>query len=259
MNPILQEYCQRFVKEKTPKSAQIDSFYTSIDIEKHFEKLPFLCDIDNFCLRLYLAMIQKQKICIYSDYDTDAITATGTMYRGLVELGFDWQNLEYYAPDRFAEGYGMNTMAVAELAQKFDLIISVDCGINSTQEAELVKTTNCDLIITDHHHLADQTPDCVAVVNCRLAGDYAKNTSELGSKYVQTHQVKNQELLDQIQKLEPNQTFSKIKTWNQKMQIDPNLYNNKPERFLTNSATGVGVAWFCLVWFGYFLEWMEQK
>lgn len=177
MNPILTKYCKRFEQTSRPDNyirPVFDEFFTNLDIKSHWEKLPYLHNIQNFCLRLLLAQLRGDKICIYSDYDTDAVTATATMYHGLIDIGFDSSNVEFYAPDRFTEGYGMNTEAIDMLSKKFDLIISVDCGINSWPEAEIVNQNNlknthqCDLIITDHHHLTDQIPDCTAVINCRM-------------------------------------------------------------------------------------------
>ena len=174
MNQILIDYCKRFEQTNKPDNYErpvFDEFFTNLDIINHWKKLPYLHNIQNFCLRLLLAQMRGDKICIYSDYDTDAVTATATMYHGLIDLGFDSSNVEFYAPDRFTEGYGMNTEAVDILSKKFDLIISVDCGINSWPEANIILENNnknehqCDLIITDHHHLTDQIPDCVAVIN----------------------------------------------------------------------------------------------
>ena len=260
MNPILTQYCARFVPqtEKQPnQKPDLETFFTALPLQTHYEKLPYLYDIQNFCLRVYLAMIKKEKICIYSDYDTDAITATASMYRGLVMLGFETQNIEFYAPDRFTEGYGMNTDAVRELTTKFDLIISVDCGINSVQEADIARQTNCDLIITDHHHLYDKIPGCTAVVNCRLAKIYYENNDKIGTQFENDSKEKTRNLLLQIQKIVDQDTFEKIENWARLSTRNIQEFENNPQLFLTESATGVGVAWFCLVWLGYFLDWVE--
>ena len=133
MHPILIDYTKRFKKDKV-QTLDISAFFTSLG--EHFEQeLPYLYDIETACSRLISALKNDHKICIYSDYDTDAVTATATMFWGLVLLGFKQENIEFYAPDRFTEGYGMNTEAVKMLCEKYDLIISVDCGINSTLEA----------------------------------------------------------------------------------------------------------------------------
>ena len=215
MHPIIIEYTQRF---NLKPAKQIDSFYTNLNIDEFIVKLPYLHDVEKFCMRLYKAFQQNHRICIYSDYDTDAVTATATMYWGLIELGFNKDLLSFYAPDRFTEGYGMNVDAISQLALKNDLIISVDCGINSVAEADKLREmrenslTQCELIITDHHHLSGYLPNCEAVCNPRLSFDWTQHTFEFDGKSEST-------LV-----------------------------------FLSDSVTGVGVAWFCLVWLGYFLE-----
>jgi DHH family len=292
MNPILIEYCKRFEQTSRPDNyvkPVFDEFFTNLNVSTHWEKLPYLHNIQNFCLRLLLAQIRGDKLCVYSDYDTDAVTATAVMYHGLLDLGFDPNNVEFYAPDRFTEGYGMNTEAIDKLSQKFDLIISVDCGINSWPEAEIVNQNNlknypldkegqtksgeiphrCDLMITDHHHLTDKIPDCVAVINCRMGEVYSQRSTEL--KEI------NQDLIDQIKKnlkLKPkvsknspllyntnlNHDISfqiKIQTWLASTQIQTNQYTTNPNKFLSQSVTGVGVAWFSLIWYAYFLEYIE--
>lgn len=206
MHPILLDYAKRFNKPNS-KTLEISGFFTSLD-EKYLAELPYLYDIEVATDRLKQALEQNQKICIYSDYDTDAVTATGTMYWGLTLLGFNPENLDFYAPDRFTEGYGMNPEAISMLCDKYDLIISVDCGINSVNEAKICQEKGIDLIITDHHHLSGELPKCLAVINPRLSEYYAKESA----KFVQK--------------------------------------NN----YLSSSVTGVGVAWFVVVWLAYRLK-----
>jgi hypothetical protein len=215
MNSSLLQYAKRFI---TQPIANITTFYTDFNSESFGDQLPYINQIEIFCDRLLQAYSQNEKICIYSDYDTDAVTATATMYWGLVELGFDIENLSFYAPDRFTEGYGMNVQAVSEIAMKNDLIISVDCGINSVAEAaEILKLnsnlqSNCDLIITDHHHLTGELPKCIAICNPRISFDWKEYSFTLLQKKWCT------------------------------------------TRFLSDTVTGVGVAWFCVVWLGYCME-----
>jgi len=206
MHPILLDYTKRFNRDKV-QSLDISAFFTSLDDDFELE-LPYLYDIETACSRLISALKHDDKICIYSDYDTDAVTATATMFWGLVLLGFKRENIEFYAPDRFTEGYGMNTDAVEMLCDKYDLIISVDCGINSTLEAEICRQKGVDLIITDHHHLTNEVPNALAVINPRLSEIYNLNNSKHAFK----------------------------------------------KNYLSSSVTGVGVAWFVVVWLAYYLK-----
>ena len=258
MNPILIDYCKRFAVENKHPQPDLSVFWTDLPLATHYQKLPYLMTIQNLCLRIYIAILKNQKVCIYSDYDTDAITATATMYHGLIDLGMSADNLEFYAPDRFTEGYGMNTDSTRELATKFDLIISVDCGINSTLEADIVRqSSNCDLIITDHHHLYSQVPDCIAVVNCRLAQVYADDIDQNFYDYKNQFEKTKAKLLLELQRLVSVDQMTRINKWLELSNRSPEEFLTKPEVFLTQSATGVGVAWFSLVWLGYFLNWVE--
>lgn len=247
MNSAVIEYFNRFAKSKPDRP---EKFFTQYNLGQYTDKLPYIFGVESFCIRLFLALINQENICIYSDYDTDAVTATATMYWGLVSLGFSEALIDFYAPDRFTEGYGMNTEAVEMLAQKYDLLISVDCGINSVEEAKIVKKIgHCDLIITDHHHLRGEVPNCVSVINPRLAKYYFENPDILTNK--QGIDLDNP-------KLDPKLKIN-IQEWLEKTKKNPNLYSTKPQHFLSESVTGVGVAWFCLVWFAYFLQEIQPK
>lgn len=260
MNPKLVEYTKRFQKPDFSPQLELPKFFTQLDLENYYEFLPYLNNIQAFCMRLFLAKILEQKICIYSDYDTDAITATATMYFGLLELGFDKDKLDFYAPDRFTEGYGMNTEATQRLAQEFDLIMSVDCGINSTGEAKIVKGTDCDLIITDHHHLHGDTPDCVGVLNPRLGEYYNENPKNLNTFLTKSGSyIKNiPSYLNLLQKNLSSDQNIKLLEFIQKTTREPQEFTTNSNKFMSASVTGVGVAWFCVVWLGYFLEVMEN-
>ncbi len=127
---------------------------------------PFLYnDMQKAVERLDKAISQNQKIMIWGDYDVDGTTATSLMYRFLINKT---KNLEYYIPDRFTEGYGISKKGLDyAIEQKFDLIISVDCGIRSLKEVEYVKPYNIDFIICDHHNTGEKLPDAVAVLDAK--------------------------------------------------------------------------------------------
>ena len=105
---------------------------------------------------------KKERICIYGDYDVDGITATALLYNFLSHLT---DNLMYYIPSRFDEGYGLNLDSVTQLREEgVDLLITVDCGAVSKDEIEHAKNIGMKVIITDHHNMeAHTTPDCVVI------------------------------------------------------------------------------------------------
>jgi single-stranded-DNA-specific exonuclease len=118
--------------------------------------------------RIHAAIAAQQRIVIYGDYDADGMTATGLLHNCLRLLGAD---VGYYVPNRLDEGYGLNDEALRQLATRgAAMIISVDCGIGSTVQAETAKQLGLQLIITDHHELGPELPDAAAIVHPRLPG-----------------------------------------------------------------------------------------
>ena len=115
------------------------------------------------------AVSDKRRITIYGDYDVDGVTSTSILWRCLQLLG---STVDYYIPHRLEEGYGLNCDAIRQLHEEDPnrLIITVDCGITSVKEAELAKELGLDLIITDHHHLAESLPAARVLVHPRLPG-----------------------------------------------------------------------------------------
>lgn len=100
-------------------------------------------------LRIVKALQNKEKICIYGDYDADGVTATSLLLTVFARLT---RNVIYYIPSRFDEGYGLNKDAMHLIAgQNVNLIITVDCGSVSCEEVELAKELGMDVIVTDHH------------------------------------------------------------------------------------------------------------
>ncbi|MBE9474507.1 MAG: single-stranded-DNA-specific exonuclease RecJ [Chloroflexi bacterium] len=133
--------------------------------------------------RISSAIVNKEKIAIYGDYDADGVTATALMVQVLSALG---SHVEGYIPNRFDEGYGLNNEALDNLhEQGVDLIVTVDCGMRSIEEADHAKDLGLDLIITDHHHPGEELPRVVAVINPKQLGDNYpdKNLAGVGLAY----------------------------------------------------------------------------
>lgn len=116
--------------------------------------------------RIRQAIEQGERIAIYGDYDVDGICSMAMLKQALERLG---AIAEYYVPDRFREGYGLNRSAVEKIAgQGFKLLITVDCGITSVSEAQTAHNLGMDVIISDHHTPAAQLPPALAVINPKL-------------------------------------------------------------------------------------------
>ncbi len=125
---------------------------------------PFLmADMQLAVERVRAAIDGGESIAVYGDYDCDGVTSTAMLYH---YLSFAGAQVGYYIPDREKEGYGLNRNAVDRLhAGGIQLIITVDNGISSLDEAAYAKSLGIDLVITDHHQPGDTLPDACAVVN----------------------------------------------------------------------------------------------
>lgn len=129
------------------------------------ELLPGITDAAS---RVHEAIKQNRRIVIYGDYDADGMTATAILYNCLTMLNAD---VGYYVPNRLDDGYGLNNEALKTLASRgASLVITVDCGISAIEQADTARELGLELIITDHHQLADRLPDAAAIVHPRLPG-----------------------------------------------------------------------------------------
>jgi single-stranded-DNA-specific exonuclease len=118
--------------------------------------------------RLHAAVQEQKRIIVYGDYDVDGVSGTSLLWQCLKLLGGD---VGYYVPHRLEEGYGLNCEALQTLAsQGAKVVVTVDCGIASVAEAARARELGLELIITDHHEMADALPDAAAIVHPRLPG-----------------------------------------------------------------------------------------
>jgi single-stranded-DNA-specific exonuclease len=133
--------------------------------------------------RIQFAIQHHENIIVYGDYDADGVTATALLAMALRALGAEVQE---YIPNRFDEGYGLNLEAMRTLYDAgAKLIITVDCGIRSVEEADPAHYPGMDLIITDHHLPLDEIPPALAVINPKQPGDNypEKNLAGVGLAY----------------------------------------------------------------------------
>ncbi|MEJ2003521.1 MAG: single-stranded-DNA-specific exonuclease RecJ, partial [Cyclobacteriaceae bacterium] len=137
-----------------------DFFRPSLDmLHDPFE----MADMSAAVERLITAINNSEKILIYGDYDVDGTTSVTMFYHFLSSI---YPNCDFYIPDRYSEGYGVSLTGI-EYAHKneFSLIISLDCGIKSTDLVEYAKKKNIDFIICDHHEPGPVLPPAAAVLD----------------------------------------------------------------------------------------------
>jgi len=120
-------------------------------------------DMDKAAARLANAVIDKQKIALFADYDVDGATSSAVLARFLRYAG---ASPEVYIPDRIKEGYGPSATAMQALADNgAEVVIALDCGTTAFDALKAGKDAGLDIIVIDHHEAEPQLPDVHALVN----------------------------------------------------------------------------------------------
>ena len=120
-------------------------------------------DMDKAVARILTARAANERILVFGDYDVDGTTAVASMYQF---IGGIHNNTDYYIPHRYKEGYGVSKMGIDYAKETgCTLIISLDCGIKSTDLIAYAKTLGIDFIVCDHHLPDPIIPPAVAILN----------------------------------------------------------------------------------------------
>ena len=120
-------------------------------------------DMDAAADRIAQAIIGREKITVYGDYDVDGATSSALLIRLLRQLGVE---AEYYIPDRLLEGYGPSGEALVALAETgSSLIVTVDCGAMAHEALAMASDAGVDVIVVDHHKCSPELPRAAALVN----------------------------------------------------------------------------------------------
>jgi len=120
-------------------------------------------DMDVAAERLAQAVIGRESVTIYGDYDVDGATSAALLIRLLRALGLE---AGYYIPDRLLEGYGPSGEALVRLAEGgSSLIVTVDCGAMAFEALATARAAGVDVVVVDHHKCAPELPVAHALVN----------------------------------------------------------------------------------------------
>lgn len=139
----------------------------------HYWLDPFLLnDMEKGTQRIIQAMKNREKIMIFGDYDVDGITSSFSLYKFFTQF-LNYQQVSIMYPDRLQDGYGLKNKHLDLIKSKgVSLVITVDNGITSVEEADYAKKLWLDLIITDHHHALETLPDAYSVINPQVSPNY---------------------------------------------------------------------------------------
>jgi single-stranded-DNA-specific exonuclease len=150
------------------KSAEEAEKFLHPHYENHSHDPFKLKDMDKAVERILKAVRNDERVAIWSDYDADGIPGAVVLHDFFKRIGH--LNFENYIPDRHGEGFGLNALAVEQLAKNgAKVLITVDCGITDVDEALRAKELGMDLIITDHHLPGLVLPTAYAILNPKQA------------------------------------------------------------------------------------------
>lgn len=129
---------------------------------------PFLMkDMRKAVDRITTAIDTNEKILVFGDYDVDGTTSVASMYQFICKI-YEADFVEFYIPHRYKEGYGISKLGIDYAAENnFTLIISLDCGIKSTDLIAYAKALGIDFIVCDHHLPDEILPNAVAILNAK--------------------------------------------------------------------------------------------
>ena len=129
----------------------------------HLHRPWLMKDMDIAVMRIEEAINNKKNILVFGDYDVDGTTAVACVYRFLKN---QYQNVEFYIPHRYKEGYGVSKAGIDFAKENnYTLIISLDCGIKSVELITYAKTLGIDFIVCDHHLPDHDLPPAIAILN----------------------------------------------------------------------------------------------
>lgn len=173
---------QLLYNRKVNTQEKIDEFFNADYIGDIYDPY-ILLDMKVAVGRIYQALKNKERVLVYGDYDADGVTSSVLLVDILDFVGI---KAEVYIPARETEGYGLNLDAVKEIINnKYNLVITCDCGISNFEEVEEFNKNNVDVIITDHHKEPEKLPNAYAIINAGLKREKypCKNLAGVGIAY----------------------------------------------------------------------------
>jgi single-stranded-DNA-specific exonuclease len=118
--------------------------------------------------RVMRALLQREKVTLWGDYDVDGVCSTALLSTFLRQLG---GVVATYIPHRLEEGYGLNRAAIERIAQDgTKLLVTLDCGITSHAEIARANELGLDVVVVDHHTVPETMPPALAVLNPHQPG-----------------------------------------------------------------------------------------
>jgi len=139
---------------------EVSHFFNLKEYPYGIHSASLMLGMDQAVTRIRQAITEHTPIMIYGDYDADGVTSTALMYDVLKACG---ALVHTHIPDR-REGYGLHaTIVNSMMGWNSPLLITVDCGIKDTHAIADILSAGIEVIVTDHHVLGHELPDCICL------------------------------------------------------------------------------------------------
>lgn len=113
--------------------------------------------------RLARAVRERERICVFGDYDCDGITATAVTTEVLTLLGGD---VVPVLASRYAGGYGLSAGARTRIEETgARVLVTCDCGSSDHESLEQLRRQGIDAIVIDHHLVPEEPLPVLAFLN----------------------------------------------------------------------------------------------
>lgn len=128
--------------------------------------------IETAARRLLAARERNEKVVLYGDYDVDGVTSLAILHRFLASLGLETR---CFLPLRESEGYGLSREGLDRVFADSspNLVVALDCGTGSHEEAAWLAARGAELVVVDHHEPKAGAIPCAATVNPKVTGGNA--------------------------------------------------------------------------------------
>jgi len=163
------EITRRLLNNRGIVNDEDAQIFMSPDYDTHTHDPYLMKDMEKVVLRIVSAIEKKEKIMIFSDYDTDGIPGAVVLHDFFKKVGYS--NFENYIPHRNREGFGLNSDAIKQfITDEVKLLITIDCGIANFNEVKEATEGGIDVIVTDHHLPSGKIPQAYAILNPKQDG-----------------------------------------------------------------------------------------
>ncbi len=116
--------------------------------------------------RILAAIDKDEHICVWGDFDVDGQTSTTVLVQTLQGLN---AKVTYYIPIRATESHGLHIQTLKPVIDRgTKLLLTCDTGITAFESVDYARSRGLDVIITDHHELAESIPNSEYVLNPKL-------------------------------------------------------------------------------------------